>query len=520
MFCKNCGKEIADDAKFCSKCGIELVDKTKKVDGLEDEDVSKDENILSESIKINKKTKRKKIKLKIAIGIISLLFIFIIIITTISNIDNEEVNGKKEYTKFSEKFNQYMLNYLNSNLEEKLENKYLEFLNESDDKLIKDTIANILRDSLNKGDYKKVNEYISKLEKIEKADFNLSEMKNAINQINANIKEIEKIEQEIKSIAEKLTFSKDVIYVEGYVVNQVRYDDTFLGQIANELEDEYIYGITLDRDYNLFWGYLPGESRAVVKSETPLFDGKGPFDMYLVHIGEGNYISGDGFEVTIDEYRPATDEEINAFGNYAYYEESIQTLRSSKDRMINEIELARKKIENCLKTSKSETAEEKAEMEKPKEAENKKTEAYVKERIKELVPDNWNSNYDNENYLVLHSKNGLKLSTTIKRGYSKIADILDEENMDLRDFQEISQDELFKDPGPWPYSYSNLNIDGTKEALYMSVGSDGSFLTRFYVLYDNLLVEFKIDENYWDDGYDFNYTKEFYKEILKIIKMI
>lgn len=24
MFCKNCGKEIADDAKFCDKCGCQV----------------------------------------------------------------------------------------------------------------------------------------------------------------------------------------------------------------------------------------------------------------------------------------------------------------------------------------------------------------------------------------------------------------------------------------------------------------------------------------------------------------
>lgn len=26
MFCKNCGKELADDAKFCDKCGYKMDD--------------------------------------------------------------------------------------------------------------------------------------------------------------------------------------------------------------------------------------------------------------------------------------------------------------------------------------------------------------------------------------------------------------------------------------------------------------------------------------------------------------
>ena len=56
MYCKHCGKEIADDSKFCQHCGGEqdaLSDSTQSVESVTDKESSKGKVIEIPTIKTN-----------------------------------------------------------------------------------------------------------------------------------------------------------------------------------------------------------------------------------------------------------------------------------------------------------------------------------------------------------------------------------------------------------------------------------------------------------------------------------
>ena len=114
MFCKECGKEIADDSKFCQYCGTKF-EKEEKIEekmqeNIEEKNASdkKVEDILK---KLNEEgakkenPKQKNTKFIIMLGI--LIFIGIIII--ISKIVNQGTNLKKAFNNVSEKYPNYYL---------------------------------------------------------------------------------------------------------------------------------------------------------------------------------------------------------------------------------------------------------------------------------------------------------------------------------------------------------------------------------------------------------------------------
>lgn len=100
MFCKNCGKEIDDNAKFCMYCGSTIHEENKEENKEENDKVNK---ILED---INKGTKmdsnKKLLKIVSAIGVI-----VAIIILAILMINNSGVNLKKVYNKVLEEDSGY-----------------------------------------------------------------------------------------------------------------------------------------------------------------------------------------------------------------------------------------------------------------------------------------------------------------------------------------------------------------------------------------------------------------------------
>lgn len=75
MFCKKCGSQLSDDAKFCKKCGTPIYLKETQLDDCKNID-DNFQNDKSELTKYKKNTKKKKLLL---IKLLSVLLVFIII---------------------------------------------------------------------------------------------------------------------------------------------------------------------------------------------------------------------------------------------------------------------------------------------------------------------------------------------------------------------------------------------------------------------------------------------------------
>lgn len=97
MFCKNCGKEIDDNAKFCMNCGNSI---NEDNNNKENDKVNKILENLNNDTK--KKPSNKIFKLLIIVGFI----VAIIIIVTLM-ITNKGVNLKKVYSKVLEENSAY-----------------------------------------------------------------------------------------------------------------------------------------------------------------------------------------------------------------------------------------------------------------------------------------------------------------------------------------------------------------------------------------------------------------------------
>ena len=83
MYCKECGKEIADDSKFCNHCGAKQSDSVK--------DTRKDKKIILEVPEVIIKNKISK-STKIFIGFyIIYLFIILLICVSEGHLNDEEV---------------------------------------------------------------------------------------------------------------------------------------------------------------------------------------------------------------------------------------------------------------------------------------------------------------------------------------------------------------------------------------------------------------------------------------------
>lgn len=102
MLCKNCGKEIDDNAKFCMNCGNSINEEIQN----EDEKNDKVNKILED---INKDTENKYNKkgMKIIIFIIAIIAIIIAIAcfkgnsgVNLKNIYNKFLNQKSSYSKY------------------------------------------------------------------------------------------------------------------------------------------------------------------------------------------------------------------------------------------------------------------------------------------------------------------------------------------------------------------------------------------------------------------------------------
>lgn len=99
MFCKKCGKEIDDNAKFCMHCGNSINEEAKN----EDEKNDKVNKILED---INKETKNKSNKKGLKLIIIAII-VLAIIIAIVMFVINSGVNLKSAYNKVLDQNSSY-----------------------------------------------------------------------------------------------------------------------------------------------------------------------------------------------------------------------------------------------------------------------------------------------------------------------------------------------------------------------------------------------------------------------------
>lgn len=74
--------------------------------------------------------------------------------------------------------------------------------------------------------------------------------------------------------------------------------------------------------------------------------------------------------------------------------------------------------------------------------------------------------------------------------------------------------------GAYPYCYSLFDITSTKRALYISVGSDGTFSSNIYLPKEKTVLKIEVFENTWDEKYTDEYSRFVFKQIIEFAATI
>ncbi|MBF8984638.1 hypothetical protein IZY60_13915 [Lutibacter sp. B2] len=438
---------------------------------------------------------------------VAMIVSIVMVATTSSTEEKVSISNSSTVEKSKAELNVLVSKYLNNDFEEKEETKYLTDIDFFEVSQINNEITNILNSSLGKREYSKIIKYIDKIQKIKKVNFNLTEIKSIVDNININIKEIKGIDQEIKSITNKIVSLEDIIYVEGYVINQVSYGDSLLGNIADEIDAEYKYGITTDRKYNSIVGYVAGKNRAILKSKTHQFEKTGPFDMYIVYTGKGDYSEG-GFDVKRDEYRPASESEIDYVVNGDSYEANIRTLQSNKEQKNNKIEIFKKQFLDCLGISVNKIDDKKTESEN-KIKEPQKT-VNRQDKIKNTVSTIDTIKYENGRfgYSIDYPKTWGKIEES-DNGDGCVLFMDDAE--DIRVYACYMMDNDFRSYIENFYSgweHIEANVEGATQTVKLAYYGEDSYQTAVVAEKNGVVYTFRCTHMYIDVNPDYSEDKK------------
>lgn len=245
-----------------------------------------------------------------------------------SNINETKSEVSIKVSKDKDKNLNILKSYLGRDILEEEKIKELNLLVKNNDFDFKIIAKEMINEAFINEDFTLYQDYMANLNKLEiKDDIYFSYLCKEFGKLNVLYNSNKNMQEELIDIDKSKDVINDIEYIEGYVNGQIQMNGV-LGEIADSFSDEYAYDIRKDREYNAILDmYLPGEQKAVLKSKEPLFEESGTFDAYIVSIGEGDYIY-DSFEVKIDEYRLATEEEIDLSEKYYYNQEYFESIEN------------------------------------------------------------------------------------------------------------------------------------------------------------------------------------------------
>lgn len=241
-------------------------------------------------------------------------------------------------------------NYILLNTEDVFAMEYIKMINNYEEEILSEQVTEKLVTEYDKANYERIIAILNKMDPLENSPYKKDEIIQQMNNLKDITNKINQLSSQIKSKSGDIDYERlqNIIYVEGYVNQQIRYGGGVLGDIFESASTEIQYGVTLDRTYeSLFDMYLPGEREAVLICDELVFQEKGPFNMHILYTGTGEYERtgmGGGFTVKIPEYRPATQEEVNDLLQYTANAPELETLNQQFD----ELQMERGETDICL----------------------------------------------------------------------------------------------------------------------------------------------------------------------------
>lgn len=287
MFCKNCGKELADGMNTCSKCGYVREDIKKTSSDAKGADL--------------RKKKNKKIFIILGVAIAAIILFFSVgssdetpsTADTTNNNNTVNVDGltaEEKIIEWSEAGDIKALAAFGDECEEEHKKFYkLEF---------EKALFNYL--SVNRAKlYSHSLVYIESLsEMLGTFDKNLFADNNQMFSLISAIEEITESSDKYRSYLNALDLYNNVDYFDGKITQRIGNSDD-----EGEYIDEYLF-----KYYGLYddWAYI------VIESEDSLQ--KGNYAGYMKYVTTKDYVS-DGFDYTYAVYRPMTDKEVHEYLN-------------------------------------------------------------------------------------------------------------------------------------------------------------------------------------------------------------